>query len=128
MSNIDVAPRSRRRVGSGTGWLTLGGVAAAIGASSCCVLPFTFFVLGVSGAWIGNLTALAPIFLALAAVFIGLGFWRVYRRSPAAECADGEFCARPDTRRLTRTALWAATALVVLAFVFPYIAPLFLKP
>ena len=33
---------------------------AALGASSCCVLPLAFFALGVSGAWIGNLTALAP--------------------------------------------------------------------
>ncbi len=37
-----------------------GGIAAALGAASCCVVPFILFMLGVSGAWIGNLTALEP--------------------------------------------------------------------
>jgi mercuric ion transport protein len=49
---------------------------AALGAASCCVIPFALFVLGVSGAWIGNLTALEPyqpIFVALAVAFIGCG-------------------------------------------------------
>jgi mercuric ion transport protein len=111
-------------------WLALGGVAAAIGASSCCVLPFAFFVLGVSGAWIGDLTALAPyqpIFLAVAAACIGLGFWRVYRRPVAADCAQDQWCARPGSQRLTKAALWAAAALVVLAVAFPYFAPALLN-
>ena len=40
--------------------LTAGGVLGAIAASSCCILPLALFGLGVSGAWIGNLTRLAP--------------------------------------------------------------------
>ena len=119
-------------------WLAVGGVAAAIGASSCCVLPFAFFVLGVSGAWIGDLTALAPyqpIFLAVAAACIGLGFWRGYRRPVAADCApdcapdcaQDQWCARPGSQRLTKAALWAATALVALALAFPYFAPALLN-
>lgn len=110
--------------------IAAGGLVAAIGASSCCVLPFGFFVLGVSGAWIGNLTALAPfqpIFLAVAAGFIGLGFWRVYRRPTATDCAEDQWCARPRSQRLTKAALWAATALVLLALAFPYFAPALLK-
>jgi mercuric ion transport protein len=106
--------------------LAAGGIVAAIGASSCCVLPFAFFVLGVSGAWIGNLTALAPyqpIFLAVAIGFIGLGLWRVYRRPVATDCADDQWCARPRSLWLTKAALWAGTALVLLALAFPYIAP-----
>lgn len=42
---------------------------SAIAASSCCVLPLLFVSVGISGAWIGSLTALAPyqpIFLAVA--------------------------------------------------------------
>src|SRR6476620_9184701 len=45
-----------------------GGILAAIAASSCCVVPLLLFSLGVSGAWIGNLTRLAPyqpIFVAM---------------------------------------------------------------
>jgi mercuric ion transport protein len=34
---------------------------AAVGASICCVGPFVLLMLGVGGAWIGNLTALEPV-------------------------------------------------------------------
>jgi len=40
--------------------LAAGGILAALGAASCCVVPFPLFMLGVSGAWIANLTALEP--------------------------------------------------------------------
>ena len=35
---------------SSRAWLAVAGLAAAIGASSCCVLPLVLFALGVSGA------------------------------------------------------------------------------
>lgn len=113
---------------SGPVWLVVGGLAAAIGASSCCVLPLVLFVLGVSGAWIGNVTALAPYhpyFVVAAVAFLGVGFFRVYRR-PRAACAEGEACARPASTRLVKFALWTATVLVGIAVVFPYVAPLFI--
>jgi mercuric ion transport protein len=53
----------------------IAGVLGAIAASSCCVLPLLFVSLGVSGAWIGNLTALAPYqpyILALTVAVLGL--------------------------------------------------------
>src|SRR6266700_1364351 len=59
------------------------GILAALGAASCCVVPFALFILGVSGAWIGNLTGLEPyqpIFAAIAFANIGYGFYLVYRR------------------------------------------------
>jgi mercuric ion transport protein len=40
--------------------LTAGGILGALAASSCCILPVVLFSLGVSGAWIGNFTQLAP--------------------------------------------------------------------
>lgn len=113
---------------AGSALLAAGGILAAIGASSCCVLPLVFFALGISGAWIGNLTALAPYqpFLVLAAlVFVGFGFFRVYRRKPAA-CAPGDACARPMPHRAVKIALWSAAVLVALAIAFPYTAPLLL--
>ncbi|MDG4885424.1 mercuric transporter MerT family protein [Mesorhizobium sp. WSM4884] len=83
--------------------LALGGLSAGLLASACCILPLALAVAGISGAWIGHLTALAtyqPYFLALAAVFIDLGAWR-YRRSEAA-CLPGSLCAIPVYRRSTR--------------------------
>jgi hypothetical protein len=36
------------------------GLAGAFLASACCILPLALVTLGISGAWIGNLTALEP--------------------------------------------------------------------
>lgn len=108
--------------------LVAGGILAALGASSCCILPLVLFGMGVTGAWIGNLTALAPyqpLFVAAALVFIAFGFWRVYRR-PAVACADGTACATPGSVRMTKIGLWAAAVLIAAAVTFPYVAPLFL--
>ena len=42
------------------GLFAAGGVIGAVLASSCCIGPLLLLSVGVSGAWIGNLTALAP--------------------------------------------------------------------
>ena len=102
--------------------LSLGGIAAALGAASCCVIPFALFTLGVSGAWIGNLTALEPyqpIFAAAALGFIGLGAWRL-RRNAQIACADG-YCGTKRADRIARIGLWTAGVLVVVAVAFPYL-------
>ncbi|GIX11805.1 mercuric transporter MerT family protein [Elioraea sp.] len=109
------------------GWFAAGGVIGAILASTCCIGPLMLLMLGVSGAWIGNLTALEhykPYFAAAALVFIGLGFRQVYVR-PEPACADGSHCARPQSSRMTKAALWSATVLVVLALTINWWAPLF---
>lgn len=108
--------------------LAAGGIVAALGAASCCVIPFALFTLGVSGAWIGNFTALEPYqptFATLAAGFLGVGFYWVYRK-PKVACEDGSYCARPSSSRTTKIGLWVATVLFVIALGFPKIAPLFL--
>lgn len=113
---------------SGSALLAAGGILAAIGASSCCVLPLVFFGLGVSGAWIGNLTALAPYqphFVVVAVACLAFGFLRVYRR-PVACAVDGT-CARPMPQRAVKLSLWFATILVAVALVFPYAALLVLS-
>ena len=108
-------------------WFAAGGVFGALLASSCCILPLILISLGVSGAWIGSLTALEaykPVFIGIAAVFIAAGFWHVYFRK-AEPCEDGTACARPDTARLTKAALWISTILVLLALTIDFWAPLF---
>jgi mercuric ion transport protein len=96
-------------------------------ASTCCIVPLALVTLGISGAWIGSLTALEPykpIFAAAAIVFIGLGVRQVYVK-PKAACATGSYCDRPASSSLTRTALWLSTAIVVLALTVDWWAPLF---
>ena len=107
--------------------LALGGLLGALAASSCCILPLVLFSLGVSGAWIGNFTRLAPYqpyFIAATLCCLGYGYWLVYRSSKLA-CADGETCSRPLPNRLVMAGLILATVLVVAALGFDFIAPLF---
>jgi mercuric ion transport protein len=108
--------------------LTAGGILGAIAVSSCCVVPFALFTLGISGAWISNLTALEPyqpIFAAITLVVLGYGFYLVYRK-PKVACTDGSYCARPSSGRIARIGLWTAAVLVVIGLGFPRLAPLFL--
>jgi mercuric ion transport protein len=110
--------------------LSIGGVLAALGASSCCVIPFALFMLGVSGAWIGDLTALAPyqpIFVAVALSCLAGGFVLLRRKSvaTAVACEAGPYCASPTSDRIARVGLWTAATIIALALVFPRLAPLF---
>lgn len=121
-TNIPLARNARG------GLFAVGGVLGALAASSCCVLPLVLFSVGVSGAWIGNLTALAAyqwVFVVVTLACLVAGFYLVYRK-PQVACADGEPCTRPLSGRLVRIALWMATALVALAIAFPFVAPILL--
>ena len=112
----------------GQGLMAVGGLLGALGASSCCLLPLVLFGLGVSGAWIGNLTQLAPyqpFFMAATIACLGYGYWLVYRSSKVA-CAGGEACARPLSNRLVQLGLIVATVLVIAAIGFDFLAPLLL--
>lgn len=112
----------------GQGLVAVGGLLGALAASSCCLLPLVLFGLGVSGAWIGNLTQLAPyqpFFIAATIACLGYGYWLVYRSSKVA-CAGGEACARPLSNRLVQLGLIVATVLVIAAIGFDFLAPLLL--
>lgn len=108
------------------GWLAAGGVLGAFLASACCVGPLVLLTLGISGAWIANLTALEPmkpVFAVIALGFIAAGFRQVYFRQPVV-CEPGAWCARPSSTRITRTTLWASLVLVLSALTINWWAPL----
>lgn len=119
------APQSDER--SRTRFVAAGGILGALAASSCCILPLVLFSVGISGAWIANLTALAPYkpyFAAATLGLLGYGYYLVYLK-PNRACADRS-CARPLPNRLVKLSLWLATVLVVVALAFDYVAPLLL--
>ncbi|MBN8904910.1 MAG: mercury transporter MerT [Rhodospirillales bacterium 69-11] len=121
----DIAERDGQRRAT---LLSMGGILAALGAASCCVIPFALFLVGVSGAWIGNLTALEPyqpLFAAVSLGFIGYGAYLVYWK-PKLACAAGSYCARPASTRIAKIGLWTAGGLVVIAVGFPYAVRAFL--
>jgi|SRR5216684_1039179 len=120
----DDAGSQRRQV-----LITAGGILGALAASSCCILPLVLFSIGVSGAWIGNFTQLAPYqpyFIAATIACLGYGYWLVYRSSNIV-CADGESCARQVPNRLVKLGLILATVLVIAAIGFDFFASLFLN-
>jgi mercuric ion transport protein len=96
-----------RNVGRKAGIAAAGGVLGSLAAMSCCIMPLVLFTLGIGGAWIGNLTALAPyqpIFIGITLGFLATGYYLVYRK-PRVACAEGEACARPLPRRGVKLAL-----------------------
>jgi mercuric ion transport protein len=125
INQADHIADSRRR----QSLMAAGGLLGALAASSCCILPLALFGLGVSGAWIGNFTRLAPYqlcFIAATLACLGYGYWLVYRSSTRT-CADGEACARPLPNRIVKASLILATILVAAALGLDFIAPFFLN-
>jgi mercuric ion transport protein len=108
--------------------LSVGGVLGALAASSCCVVPLALFGLGVSGAWISNLTQLAPYqpyFIAVTVACLGGGYWLRYHSRKTA-CAEGEVCALPLPNRIAMIGFLLATVLVIDALALDFFASFFL--
>ncbi len=109
----------------GSGALLVGGLAAIL-ASTCCLGPLVLVALGLSGAWIGNLTLLEPyrpFFIAGALVALFFAGRRIFR--PTQACEPGEVCAMPRTRRVYKILFGIASALVLIALVYPYVVKFF---
>ena len=101
------------------------GVLAGIGASLCCVGPLVLLMLGVSGAWIGNLTALEParpVFIGITLIFLGLAFRRLYMLPQV--CEPGTACADPRTLLRKRLVFWLVAAAVLGLLAVPWLAPM----
>jgi mercuric ion transport protein len=108
--------------------MAAGSLLGALAATSCCILSLVLFGIGVSGAWIGTFTQLAPyqpFFVAATIACLACGYWLVYRSSKV-KCAEGEPCARPLSNWLVRLGLIVATVLVVAAIGFDLVASLLL--
>ena len=105
--------------------LLTGGLAAIL-SSTCCLGPLVLITLGVSGAWISNLTLLEPyqpLFIGAAVVALFFAYRRIWR--PTTDCAPGQVCALPSVNRNYKLLFWIVVALIVLALGFPLIAPRF---
>lgn len=103
--------------------LFVGGLAAIL-ASTCCLGPLVLLMLGISGAWIANLTALEPyrpIFIGVAAVALFFAYRRVFR--PAVACEPGEVCAIPRVRLTYKVLFGLVVALVLIAVSVPWLVP-----
>lgn len=98
------------------------GLASALGASACCVLPLTLVSLGLGGAWVSQLRALerfAPVFIALAVLSFAYAFYRLYLKP--APCAPETACASGADRRRQRVAFWATLVTAKALILFPLV-------
>jgi mercuric ion transport protein len=98
------------------------GLASALGASACCVLPLALVSLGLGGAWVSQLRALerfAPAFIAIAVAAFAYAFYRLYLRP--APCAPATACATPRERRRQRIAFWATLVIAKALNLFPIV-------
>ena len=105
--------------------MAAGGIAGLL-ASACCLGPLVLVALGISGAWMGNLTALEPyrpIFIGVALVAMFFAWRRIFR--PVEPCQPGEVCAVPRVRVAYKAMFWLVSVLVLIALLFPYVLPLF---
>lgn len=99
-------------------------VLAAIGASVCCVGPLVLLMLGIGGAWIGNLTAFEPyrpFLIGITLIFLGLALHKLY--FVPRVCAPGTPCADPLTLKRQRLIFWVVTMLAGSLIAVPLLAP-----
>ena len=99
---------------------SVGGIAAAVIASLCCIGPVFVVLLGA-----GSITALSifevyrPYLIGLTSVLIGLAFYLTYRKREV-KCEDGT-CKVENGSKWAKRGVWSATIVAVLAIGFPYL-------
>src|SRR5699024_3203266 len=93
----------------------IGGIIAALGAGVCCVGPLLLLLLGVSGSWIGNLTAFEPyrpLFIAFVVLFFVYSGWKIYR--PIEESESRTACRYPKEPRLRKVILCLSAIVAII--------------
>lgn len=96
---------------------TLSGIAASL----CCIGPLLLLLLGMGGAWLSTVTALAPLrpmMIIITLVFLGFTFWQLYFKR--ITCEQGKVCAIPRYLRIQRLIFWIVSILLLLIIAFPW--------
>lgn len=108
--------------------LVVAGFAAAL-ASMCCVAPLVLAVIGMSGAWIGQLRWFAPYSTPLSALSVAaliLAGWKLFRGNACATRSCEPHAAECDRANVrTRRWFWAVALLVLVPVLVPLAAPFF---
>lgn len=98
-------------------------VAAAVGASICCIGPIAAAFLGLTS--MGALVKYEPYRPLLTVVTLAIlagAFYLAYPKRPSEACAPGSVCATQGETRvqtINRVVLWIVTAVVLLILTFP---------
>lgn len=127
VSEIETRDRADdRRAGlDASKWLSAGAIAAAIGASLCCVGPFVLVLLGLGGSWMSLLAGLSPYRPIFVGLTLGLLVW-AFHKLYLAPCPAEKACASSPIRRRQRILFWLVTVVTLGLVAFPWYAPWFL--
>jgi len=96
---------------------------AAIGASVCCIGPLLLLTLGISGAWIGTLTAMepySPYLTALTVLILFFAFRKLYL--VPQNCEDGSVCENSHAVKKQKILFWIIAPILLAMVSFPYYA------
>lgn len=102
----------------------IAGLLAGITASACCAGPLVLLMLGVSGGWISNFSALEPyrpIFIGIAGIFLWLAYRKIYRKPQV--CSTDAACATQQGQRTQRILFWVIAIVIALSISFPWYGP-----
>ena len=96
-------------------------VAAAVGASACCLGPVVFTAAGAGAlsAAAVRLEPLRPWFLGLTLTLLAAGFYSAYGPRASRACAPAGGCP-PASMRRRKVALWIVATVALLIAAFPY--------
>lgn len=101
---------------AGTNWSLGAGFGAAVAASACCTIPLALVSVGIGGAWIGSLTALAPyrwVFVTLAVGALGYAGYNEWRLHHRPDCDCETFFSSSTRRGFLGAGTLAVLALVI---------------
>lgn len=98
-------------------------IAAAFGASVCCIGPIVAVMFGMTSlAALAKYEALRPVFGVVTFALLAVAFYATYKRPAEGTCEPGSLCETtgPDRmQRINRIAIWIATIVAVVVFTFP---------
>jgi mercuric ion transport protein len=98
-------------------------VLAAIGASACCFGPLLLLGLGISGAWIANLTSMEPYrlyFTVATLIMLAFVFRKLYLIPQ--QCEEDTVCANSNVIQNQRIIFWFVSVILIAMITFPYYA------
>jgi len=103
---------------------SLSSVISAFLASSCCIFPIVFALLGVGSAgFLIGLEKYRPVFISITAISLGYSHYETYWKKETS-CETDSVCSSGKVGKLNKIILWLSTVLVVLFIFFPYWAGL----
>ena len=110
-------PWKQKPVDSYTG---IGAIIASFFVASCCIGPAIFVIFGTSLSFLGWFTIFEPYqgyFMAIAAVFLTVSFWKLYLRKTDCDCQEKGAGINSGSKII----FWIGLTLFLIAISFPKI-------